>query len=140
MCQVHTGAYVSTRAWKNRLYRCLHQKHIKVKSGVSLRCARSILVRTSQLAPGKTDYIACHPRKTTATYILHVVPITTHTRDRRRSIGKKETKKIKEYKGRERKDKKATTRERKEKKRKKRKKRQDKKRDHIQRPCPNLVG
>ena len=44
----------------------------------------------SLLAPGKTDYTACHPRKTTrTTYILHVVPITTHTHDRRKSIGKK---------------------------------------------------
>ena len=42
----------------------------------------------SLLAPGKTDYIACHPRKTT-TYILHVVSITTHTHDRRKPIGKK---------------------------------------------------
>ena len=32
----------------------------------------------SLLAPGKTDYTACHPRKTT-TYILHVESITTHT-------------------------------------------------------------
>ena len=35
------------------------------------------------------NYTACHPRKTT-TYIFHVVPITTHTHDRRKSIGKKE--------------------------------------------------
>ena len=39
----------------------------------------------SLLAPGKTDRTACHPRKTTM-YILHVVPITTHTHDRRKSI------------------------------------------------------
>ena len=32
----------------------------------------------SLLVPGKTDYTACHPRKTT-TYTLHIVPITTHT-------------------------------------------------------------
>ena len=52
----------------------------------------------SLLAPGKTDYIACHPRKTT-TYILHVVSITTHTHDRRKSIGKKKKEKeIKERK------------------------------------------
>ena len=31
-------------SWRNS---CLHQKHIKVKSGVSLRCARSIPVHTS---------------------------------------------------------------------------------------------
>ena len=49
----------------------------------------------SLLAPGKTDYTACHPRKTT-TYILHVVPITKRTYDRHRSIGEKETKKRKE--------------------------------------------
>ena len=43
------------------------------------------------LAPKKTDYTACHPRKPT-TYILHVVPITTHTHDRRKPIGKKRNK------------------------------------------------
>ena len=42
----------------------------------------------SLLAPGKTVYTACHPRKAT-TYIPHVVPITTHTHNRRKSIGKK---------------------------------------------------
>ena len=55
----------------------------------------------SLLVPGKTDYTACHPRKTT-TYILHVVPITTHTHVRRKSIRKKKQrkdKKIKERKG-----------------------------------------
>ena len=46
----------------------------------------------SLLAPEKTDYTGCHPRKTT-TYILHVVPITTHTHDRRKSIGKKKQRK-----------------------------------------------
>ena len=86
----------------------------------------------SLLAPGKTDYTACHPRKTT-TYILHVVPITTHTHDRRKSIGEKKQrkeKKIKERKGRKRKDKEARKRKRKEKKSKDKesKKRQDKKR------------
>ena len=53
----------------------------------------------SPLAPGKTDYNACHPRKTT-TYILHVVPITTHTHDRRKSIGKMKQKIEKKIKGR----------------------------------------
>ena len=42
----------------------------------------------SLFAARKTDYAACHPRKTT-TYILHVVPITARTRDRRKSTGKK---------------------------------------------------
>ena len=52
----------------------------------------------SLLAPGKADYTACHPRKTT-TYILHVVSITTHTHNGRKSIGKKkQTKKRKERK------------------------------------------
>ena len=55
-------------------------------------------VYVSLLAPGKTDYTTCHPRKTT-TYILHVVSITTHTHIRRKSIGKKkQTKKRKERK------------------------------------------
>ena len=54
----------------------------------------------SLLAPGKTDYTACHPRKTT-TYILHVVPITKHTHNRCKSIGKKETKKRKEEEARQ---------------------------------------
>ena len=70
----------------------------------------------SFLAPGKTDYTAGHPRKTT-TYILHVVPITTHTHDRQVNW-KKETKKRKKGKGKERRDKKVKKqKERKEKKR-----------------------
>ena len=52
----------------------------------------------SLLAPGKTDYIARYPRKTT-TYVLHVVPIATHTHDRRKSIGKKKQIKEKKDKG-----------------------------------------
>ena len=38
-------------------------------------------------------------------YILHVVSITTHTHDRRKSIGKQETKKRREEKGKEVKEK-----------------------------------
>ena len=57
----------------------------------------------SQLAPGKTDYTACHPRKTT-THILHFVPITTHTHVRRKLIGKKKQRKYRKRK--ERKEKK----------------------------------
>ena len=86
----------------------------------------------SLLAPGETDYTACHPRKTT-TYILHVVPITTHTHDRRKSIGKKkqgkEKKMIKDRKerqgsGKTKKERKETTRKtRKDKARKGSKKR-----------------
>ena len=59
----------------------------------------------SLLEPGKTDYTACHSRKTT-TYILHVVPITTRTHDRRKSVGKKKQgkeKKVKEWKKKTRK-------------------------------------
>ena len=62
----------------------------------------------SLLAPGKTDCTACHPGKTT-TYILHVVPITTHTHVRRKSIGNKKQgkgKKRKERKGKKGKEKK----------------------------------
>ena len=63
----------------------------------------------SLVAPGKTDYTACHPKKTT-TYIFHVVSITTHTHDRRESIGeKKQTK----DEGKERKEKKANKKKRK---------------------------
>ena len=98
MCQVHTGAYVSL------------------------------------LPPGKTRYdTACHSRNTT-TYILHVkmsfdeifdltagvyfnfynilhvVHITTHTHDRRKSIKQKKQDK-KEDKGKEIKDKEAKSEE-----------------------------
>ena len=69
----------------------------------------------SQLAPGKTDYTACHPRKTT-THILHFVPITTHTHVRRKLIGK-----MKQRKYRKRK-------ERKEKRKTRKARRQDEKR------------
>ena len=66
----------------------------------------------SLLAPGQTDYsAACHQRKTT-TYVIHVLPITTHTHDRRKSIG--EEKQRKEKKIKERKEK---TRKRKNEKR-----------------------
>jgi len=52
----------------------------------------------SLLAPEKTDYTACHRRKTT-TYISHVVSITTHTHNRRKSIGKKKKEQRIERKG-----------------------------------------
>ena len=88
----------------------------------------------SLLTPGETDYTACHPRKTT-TYLLHVVSINTHTRDRRKPIGEKKQKK-KRRQRKERKEKKAKqkrkTKKEGKKKRKKKdqesKKRQDKKR------------
>ena len=96
----------------------------------------------SLLAPGKTDYTACYPRRTT-TYILHVVSITTHTHDRRKSIGKKKQrkeektkegkgKKIKERKGKKIKERKQKRRKRKKKRKRKGKKRKDKKSKIIQ--------
>ena len=51
------------------------------------------------LAPEKNDYAACHPAKTT-TYILHVVPITTHTHVRLKTIGNKGRKEEKRRKKR----------------------------------------
>ena len=58
----------------------------------------------SLLAPGKTDYTACHSGKIT-TYILHAVPITTHTHVRRKSIGKRnKDRKKRERKGKKRKE------------------------------------
>ena len=46
----------------------------------------------SLLTPVETKYSDRHPRKT-ATYILDVVSITTHTHDRRKYTGEKETEK-----------------------------------------------
>ena len=48
-----------------------------------------------QYSPEKPDYTAFHPEKTT-TFILHVVPITAYTHDRRKSIGKQKEKKREE--------------------------------------------
>ena len=84
-------AYQVYHSWRNSF---LHQKHIEVKSGVSLRCARSIRVHISYYSPlrGEIDYTACHPRNTT-THILHVAFITAHTHDRRKSIEEKKREK-----------------------------------------------
>ena len=68
----------------------------------------------SLLETGKTDYTACRPGKTT-TYILHVVPITTHTHVRRKSSVRKEKRNEKKRK------------KRKEKKRNRKKERKGKK-------------
>ena len=70
----------------------------------------------SLLTPGETNYSDCHPRKTT-TYILHVVSITTHTHDRRKSRKRKQRKeeKMKERKE-ERRKRNKTKKARKEKK------------------------
>ena len=82
----------------------------------------------SLLTPGENKYSDCHPRKTT-TYMFHVVSITAHTYDRRKSIGEKETKKRKKIK--ERKEKRQKTKQnekgkQREEKDKKSKERQDK--------------
>ena len=69
--------------------------------------------------------LATQARKTT-TYILHVVSITTHTHDRHKSIGGKETKKRKEDKGKERKEKKNETKRKRQAKRRKRQEKQEK--------------
>ena len=74
----------------------------------------------SLLAPGQTEFTACHPRKTT-TYILHVVSITTHTHDRCKPIGKKKQRKVKKIK-----EKKEKTRKRKNEKGKEEEKGQEK--------------
>ena len=70
----------------------------------------------SLLASGKTGYTACHSRKTT-TYILHIVPITTHTHDRGKSIGKKKQRKEKKMKKRKGKTRKRNNEKGKKKKR-----------------------
>ena len=56
----------------------------------------------SLLAPGKTDYTACHPRKTT-TYILHVFNSAyQHAYAQQTQVSwKKEMKKGKEHEGKE---------------------------------------
>ena len=79
----------------------------------------------SLLAPGKTEYTACHPRKTT-TYILHVVPITTHTHDRPNQVEKKEKQKRKEGKGKKRQESEKRKRKGKKRKGKKRQEKQEK--------------
>ena len=71
----------------------------------------------SLLTPEETDYTACHPIKTT-TYILHVQYITTHSHDRRKSIGQKNKVK-KRRKGKEESAKKVKKREKERKEKKK---------------------
>ena len=90
------------------------------KSGIgseSTICQVHAGAYVSLLTPAETNYSDCHPRKTT-TYISHVVYITTHTHDRRKSIGesKQRKEKIKEREEKRRKRNK-TTKARKEKKR-----------------------
>ena len=82
----------------------------------STMCQVHTSAYVSLLTPGETDYSDCHPRMTT-TYILHVVFITTHTHDRRKSIGEKKQRienKVKEGKEKKR-NRNKTKKERKEK-------------------------
>ena len=118
---------------------CLHQKRIKVKSGISLYYdvpGPYSGAYVSLLAPGKAGYTACHPRKTT-TYILHVVLITMHTHVRLKSLGKK---KRKEQRRQRRKDNKRKRKRRgKEKKRKDKKRKQGKERNKKRTSRPLLI-
>ena len=85
----------------------------------------------SLLAPGRTDYTDCHPRRTT-TYILHVwyLSLRIRTSDASQLESRNKGQKIRESKRKERKE---NTRKpkRKEKKRKE-KKRKEKKRKEKQ--------
>ena len=78
----------------------------KMKSGFSLRCARSILVHTSHYSrlTKPTTPLATQKRLSrTRCIFLHVVPITTHTRVRLKSIGKNEEQNRTENKRKEKK-------------------------------------
>ena len=100
---------------------------MKVKSGVSLQCARSIPVHTSHYSrlEKPTIYSDCHLSKTTA-YILHVVFNTTHTHDRRKSIGEKKHRKKNKIKERKEEIRKRNKTSNERKRRQKRKSRKDK--------------
>ena len=88
----------------------------------------------SLLAPGKTDYTACHPRKTTTYNITRSIYHYTYARQTQVNW-KKETKKEKEIK--ERKEKR---RKRKKKGKTKGKKRKDKRSKKIQDKKRNKEG
>ena len=66
------------------------------------------------------------PKEDYHVYILHVASITSHTHDRRKSIGEEETKKRKEDKGKERKEKKNETKRKRQAKKRKRQEKQGK--------------
>ena len=74
---------------------------------------------------GETDHTDCHPGKTT-TYILHIVSITAHTHDRRKSIGEKKQRNDTKYKGNKRKEKKAKQNKKRKEKKRKRQEKQEK--------------
>ena len=78
----------------------------KYKSEIGIQptmCQVHTGAHVSILAPGKTDYTACHQRKKGSTYILHVVPITTQVTTNMSQLEKKETKKRKEDAGKRKK-------------------------------------
>ena len=94
MGQVHTGANVitadaihaSTRKYGCEIGSQPTMCQVNTGANVSLLTTRAWKNRLYRLPP-----------KTT-TYILHVARITAHTHDRRKSIGKKETKERKQEK------------------------------------------
>ena len=95
----------------------------------STMCQFHACAYVSLLKPGETNYSDCHPMNS-ITYISHVVYITTHTHDRRKSIGEKKQRR-KEDKGKERKEMKTKQNEKgkkREEKDKESKKKQDRKR------------
>ena len=57
-------------SWRNS---CLHQKHITVKSRVSLRCARSILVHTPHYSRLKNRLYRLPPKKDYHVYIARSI-------------------------------------------------------------------
>ena len=75
-------------------------EHIKMKSGVSLRCARSIRVHTSHYSRLEKPTIPLATQERLTTYVLHVESITTHAHDKRKSIGEKKQRKEKNIKER----------------------------------------
>ena len=110
------------------VFHASQQKHIKVKSGVSVRCARSILVHTSYSSrlEKPTIPLATQERLPRIYCTFIIVPITTHTHDTRKSTRKKKQKKEKKMKERKEKATKRNKEKGKERKEKTRKAKKDK--------------
>ena len=100
----------------------LHQKHIKAKSGVSLRCAGPYWCTRLTIRAWQNRLFRLPPKKD---YHVYIARSTCHCAYARQAQvnWKKETKKIKEDKEKEREYKKAKKRKRKGKKRKEKKRR-----------------
>ena len=130
----HKQTKGGTRIYHSRRNSCLRQKHIQGEIGSQPTMYQVHTgAYTSHFSRLEKPTIPLATQRKTATYILHVVPITTHTHVGRKSIGKKKQKnrlygeKGKERKGKKRKEKKSEKgKERKEDK--KSNKKQDKKR------------